>query len=416
MSHLPITLEFYPKYPFSFQNQVKQAILSNSAKWDSPFFMDVYKYADLNELTRICAPFLQDPKLKNLIILGTGGSYQTMKALSLLSQKTVYFLTSSRPYELSHVLVNTTPEDSLVIPISRAGKTLDVNSILGSFKSYKILALSSQGPMFDMVKKISAKVVDVPDLSGRFAASVCSVVLIPALLAEIDVSAFQKGLEEAYSAFKNLEDPHNLALQFATYLFGLYQKGYRNIFSMPYSKWLEGSVGLFVQEISESSGKSNKGLLGTWQAAPLCQHSVLELILGGSKGHTSPLLWSMLQEPVDVPIEPIEPILEGQSGLSIINYQLDATFQALLEQEVPASKITLESISAYTLGTLIAFIQSTVYYYCIITDVNWSSNPLVNTGKKICNDALIKKSNFTDRINARQEIVNKRFKNFYSEK
>jgi glucose-6-phosphate isomerase len=412
MVELPVDLEFYPSVSEELKDFARKEITTNAAHWEAPFFMDVYAYANIEDFKAVCKPYLEDPKIKNIIILGTGGSYQTMKALSLFSEKNLVFLTSSRPHELAKVLSETKPDDSVVLPISRAGKTLDVNSILGSFKEYKMIALSSQGPMFDLVKKLNATIVDVPDLSGRFAASVCSVGLLPAILAKIDVEEFQKGLADAYTLFKDLKNSSNIALEYAVFLDKIYKKGFRNIFSMPYSEWLEGAAGLFVQEISESSGKEGNGLLGTMQPAPLCQHSCLELLLGGSKGHTSPLLWTTYEEPVDVELMPIEAVLEGQTGLSVINYQLDATFQALIEQGIPTAKLAVKEISPYSMGVVVAFIQTTVYYYCLITDVNWSSNPLVNTGKKICNDALARKVSRADLSAARKEIANKKFEHF----
>lgn len=428
MPEIPIELEYYPKLPQELLTKAIDKINENKSNWDDPFFMDVYGYADLEHFKEICKPFIEDPNLKNLIIIGTGGSYQTMKALSLFAKKNIHFLYSSRPHELSKVLFGTNPSDSLVIPISRGGKTLDVNSILLLFKDYKILALSSQGPMNDMVKKLNATILPVPDLSGRFAASVCSVMLVPGLISGINVDRVQKGLEDGYKLFKNLDESnldHNSALQFAVFVYHLYKKGYRNIFSMPYSQWLEGLTGLLVQEISESTGKEGDGILGTYQPAPLCQHSVLELLLGGSKGHSSPLLWTTLQEPADVILKydnneeneekkDESPMNDGSTALSVINYQLDATFQALLEQRVPTSKLTFHSVSTYSFGFGIAFIQTTVYYLCMLLNVNWSSNPMVNVGKKICNEAIKSKLDRNQRIQNRIDVANKTFNKFFS--
>ena len=426
MPENPIELEYYPKLPQELLKKAVDKINENKSNWDDPFFMDVYGYADLAHFKEICKPYLEDPNLKNLIILGTGGSYQTMKALSLFAKKNIHFLYSSRPHELSEVLFRTLPADSLVIPISRGGKTIDVNSILPLFKEYNILALSSQGPMNDMVKKFNATILPVPDLSGRFAASVCSVMLVPALISGINVEQVQKGLEDGYTLFKKLNEPnldHNSALQFAVFVYHLFKKGYRNIFSMPYSQWLEGLTGLLVQEISESTGKEGNGILGTYQDAPLCQHSVLELLLGGSKGHSSPLLWTTIQEPTDVILKHDEeymhhegenPMQEGSTALSVVNYQLDATFQALLEQKVPASKLTFKSVTPYSFGFGIAFIQTTVYYLCLLLNVNWSSNPMVNVGKKICNEAINSKLDRNQRINNRIDVANNKFENFFS--
>ena len=381
-------------YPTPNKEDIENAIASikqNSSKWDYPFFMDVYAHSDVRHFKEIVDLYLNNDGIKNVIILGTGGSIQTMLALQSFSKKTIVPITSSRPHELKWALENTSPKDSVVIPISRAGNTLDVNSVINLFRDYPMIALSSMGQMYDLVKSLNATIIPVPDLSGRFAASVCSVALVPALVCGIDVNEFMKGLDDGYRYFKDLHHiEQNLALQYATFLFNQYQKGFRNVFSMPYSSYFEGSAGLFIQELSESSGKEGKGMLGTGQAAPLCQHSVLELLLGGSKGHSTPLLWTSSQEPADVELNSIETRLKGMTGLQVINYQASATFEALLHQKVPTARIDTP-ISVYNIGQLIAWIQSSVYYFCLLLDVNWSSNPLVISGKKICNEAIEKK-------------------------
>ncbi len=398
---MEIELEIYPTIEEDQWNKLKELAETNAKHWDDPFFMDVYAHADLKELRQVVAPFLENEKINNIILLATGGSIQTMLTLQNFSKKKVYAITSSRPYELNRVLHETSPEDSVVLPISRGGKTLDVNSTIHLFQEYPMIALSSRGPMNDVVKELGAPIVEVPDLSGRFAASICSVGLVPALLAEIEIEKFLTGLDKGYSLFKDLTNQsENYAFQYAIYLYERYQEGYTNIFSMPYSSWLEGAAGLFVQELSESSGKEGKGLLGTTQEAPLCQHSVLELLLGGKKNHTSPLLWTTTNEPNDISLESNEERLQGQSGLSVINYQADATFEALLSQGVPTANIKLK-VSEEAFGQLVAWIQAAVYYFCLLLDVNWASNPLVNTGKKICNQALDQRLTAEERKNKR---------------
>lgn len=405
---LLLDLEYYPKLPDAVVQDAVKEIKENMKNWAHPFFMDVYGYADLDKFREIIKPFVDRENLKHLIILGTGGSIQTMKALEGLTKLEFHPITSSRPRELVHVLNACSPEESLVIPISRGGKTLDVNSTIHVFKDYPKMALSSKGPMYEYVKSLDIPILPVPDLSGRFAASICSVALVPAMISGIDVELFLENLATGYSEFKDLHDfEKNYALQYATYLYSLYNDGYRNIFSMPYSSYLMGTAGLFVQEISESSGKNHKGLLGTKQTAPLCQHSVLELLLGGSKGHTSPLLWTVSNEPDDIPINNPEFGLENQTALNIINHQADATFQALLGQKIPAAKLNLKNISVPSLAHAIAFVQSTIYYFCMLLNVNWESNPLVNVGKKICNEAIAANKNPEQRRSERVEVAKK---------
>jgi len=393
----------------------KKIVQINRSKWDPPFFTDTESYISMGEIQQTSKDFLGD-QIKNVIVLGTGGSIQTLLALRHLSKKKLYPVTSSRAVELKQCLEKTSPEDSVVIPISRGGETLDVNSTIGIFlkNNYKFLGLSSKGTMYHMLKKIGCPILEVPDLSGRFAGSISNVGILPAFLLRINIKDFLAGLKNGYEKFMNFND--NPALNFSAFLYNLYKKGYKVIFSMPYSLNLEGSIGLFVQEISESTGKEEKGLIGTFQSAPLCQHSVLEYLLGGLRGAVIPVLWTIGDETSDLFLESSINYINNQTAQTIVNYQADATFQALLEQGVPSAKVTIERPDEYNMGNLIAFIQSSVYYLCLLLNVNWSNNPKVIIGKKIGNKALKNKSSLEQRKNTREKLALKVFnKKFFEE-
>ena len=182
---------------------------------------------------------------------------------------------------------------------------------------------------------------------------------------------------------------------------------------MPYSLNLEESVGLFVQETSESTGKNEKGLIGAYQSAPLCQHSVLEYLLGGTKGAVVPVLWTIKNEFPDFNLDSSIEYVNGQTAQTIVNYQADATFQALIEQGIPSAKISIKRSDEYNMGNLIAFIQSTVYYLCLLLDVNWSNNPKVVIGKKICNEALKNRIPPEEREKIRRELAERKFNRDY---
>ena len=407
-----MNLEYYPNVPKNLLKKDLNTIKTNKDNWKSPFFMDTRSYLNLEEIKKKSSPFIGQ-EIENIIILGTGGSIQTFLALKHLSEKKIYPITSSRAVELHNCLEQTRPDNSVVIPISRSGKTLDVNSTIGTFleRDYPFIGLSSRGPMNKLLTGIDAPILDVPDLSGRFAASITTVAIVPAYIAQIDISKFLAGLENGYDEYMTYSE--NLSLEFATYLFNLYKKGYKVIFSMPYSKNLEGSVGLFVQEISESTGKKEKGLMGAYQEAPLCQHSVLEYLLGGTKGAVLPIIWSIEKEKSDLALNSSLEYIDGNSAQEIVNYQADATFQALLDQKVPAAKISIENPDETNIGTLVAFIQSTVYYLCLLLNVNWANNPKVNIGKEICNNALENNLPAIERKKKREEIANTQFKSFF---
>ena len=408
-----LDFEYYPKVNPNIVEKYKQIIISNKDKWESPFFTDTTSYLDMAKIESVVKEYSIE-KVKNVIVLGTGGSIQTLLSLKHLAKKNLYPITSSRAVELTKCLKDTNPEDSVVIPISRGGETLDINSTIGTFvkKKYQFIGLSSKGTMYQILDKIGCPILGVPNLSGRFAGSISNVGILPAFLLGVNVSKFIEGLNRGYKRFMTFND--NPALNFATFLYGLYNKGYKAVFSMPYSLNLEGCIGLFVQEISESTGKKNKGYIGTYQSAPLCQHSVLEYLLGGSKGTVIPVLWTVKKEVSDFLLESSIDFVHGKSAQLVVNYQAEATFQALLGQGVPSAKITIESPDEFNIGMLISFIQSVVYNLCLLLDVNWSNNPKVIIGKEIGNKALKEMISSEERKNTRKNLADLKFQqNFF---
>ncbi|MHA1256828.1 MAG: hypothetical protein ACTSPS_14645 [Promethearchaeota archaeon] len=390
-------LEYYPKINPKIIERNKQMIISNRGKWESPFFTDTTSYLDLAKIESVAKEYAND-KIKNVIVLGTGGSVQTLLALKHLAKKKLYHITSSRAVELKDCLDSTNPEESIVIPISRGGETLDVNSTIGTFlkNDYNFLGLSSKGTMYEILSKIGCPILEVPDLSGRFAGSVSNVGMLPSFILGININEFLKGLNDGYEKFMGFKE--NPALEFSSFLYGLYLKGYKIVFSMPYSITLEGSIGLFVQEISESTGKNEKGLIGTYQSAPLCQHSVLEYLLGGK----------------DFPLSSSIEYVNNKSAQTVVNYQADATFQALLDQGVPTAKISVAQSDEYSIGILISFIQSSIYNLCLLLDVNWSNNPKVIIGKEIGNKYLKETISPAKRKDIRKNLAMHKFQqDFY---
>ena len=407
-----LKIEYYPKLSDNLISNYLSIIKSNKENWDKPFFTDTKSYIDYDLINEKLSIFDLD-QIKNLIIIGTGGSIQTLLALHHLSQKIIYPITSSRSFELNKCLELTTPSNSLVIPISRGGETLDVNSTIGVFakKGYPFIGLSSKGTMLSILEDMGAPILDVPDLSGRFAASISNVGIVPALISGIRVDKFIEGLDQGYSLY--MKESINPAIEFAAFLYSLYEKGVNNLFSMPYTKNIEGAIGLFVQEISESTGKNNKGLMGTYQSAPLCQHSVLEFLLGGKSNKVTPILWIIEKVKSDIILDSTINYINGKSAQTIVNYQAAATFQALIEQGLPSAMISLKEDDELNIGHLIAFIQATVYHLCLLLNVNWADNPKVVIGKKICNEALINQKQFEYLQGEREKSARERFTGFY---
>ena len=129
---LNLQLEYYPRLSNGTLAKSINLLKNNKSKWDEPFFIDTKSHVNVDKIKQASEPFIRS-ELKNIIVLGTGGSIQTLSALKHLSKKNIYEITSSRAVELDHCLKATSPDDSIVIPISRGGETLDVNSTIGIF-------------------------------------------------------------------------------------------------------------------------------------------------------------------------------------------------------------------------------------------------------------------------------------------
>jgi len=79
-----LNFEYYPKIEANLLEISKKIVLSNKSKWDPPFFTDTESYIDMGEIQQTSKDFFGD-KIKNVIVLGTGGSIQTLLALKHLS-------------------------------------------------------------------------------------------------------------------------------------------------------------------------------------------------------------------------------------------------------------------------------------------------------------------------------------------
>jgi hypothetical protein len=94
-----LKFEYYPIINDGLLRSSIDIINNNKAKWDSPFFTDTSSNLDLDKIKQTLEPYLND-NIKNIIVLGTGGSIQTLSALKHLSKKKLFPIPSSRAVEL----------------------------------------------------------------------------------------------------------------------------------------------------------------------------------------------------------------------------------------------------------------------------------------------------------------------------
>ena len=140
---------------------------------------------------------------------------------------------------------------------------------------------------------------------------------------------------------------------------------------------------------------------------------MLEYLLGGREKVAVPILWIVENEEEPLILDSSIEYISGISAHKIINYQASATFQALIEEGIPSAMVSVDNTSEKSIGNLVAFIQASVYYLCLLLDVNWANNPKVVIGKKICNEALINQKGFDELKERRNKIASESFKNYF---
>ena len=84
-----LKIEYYPRLENDQIVNGIQLINKNKDSWDEPFFADVKTHVDL-EVTKEALIKYNLSDINNIIVLGTGGSIQTLSSLKHLSKKKIY--------------------------------------------------------------------------------------------------------------------------------------------------------------------------------------------------------------------------------------------------------------------------------------------------------------------------------------
>lgn len=367
----------------------------------APLFEKIESYIANNE-------DLQNNRIKNLAIIGIGGSSLGTKAIDAIlrfknnSDINLLFLENGDPININQNLKNINKSDTIFIVISKSGTTIETTSIfkyildrfkidLNSSDTSKLIAITDEdSPLWQFATKYNIVKFSIPkNVGGRF--SVLSAVgLVPLSIVGYDIKAIMDGalqFEEDFFAKK-----HNHLLTKAYYY---YKKGkdkpinvlfsYASSFSY-FNQW-------YVQLWGESLGKFDKtnkkvGLTPVGLVGSVDQHSFLQLVMQGPENKTVTFI-KINDFETDIKIPDIR--LEGINGVNfinnhtfaeLINAQCLATLESVNEAGIPVDLITIDRVSEANLGSLI-------YYYELLTscvgamfDINTYDQPGVEFGKK----------------------------------
>jgi glucose-6-phosphate isomerase len=346
-------------------------------------------------------------KYSTIAVVGIGGSSLGVQVLAeYFAKDNFIFFDNVDAFHFEHQMATVKDlKKTLWLFISKSGETIEslvALELIHQFYAENSLSLSEQtivitenksNSLYNWAVKNKVTTFEVPlSVGGRY--SILSHVgLVPAVLMNLDISAFEKGARSAISSQKQL-------VEFVGEVALSYQRKESITILWSYSSRLK-KFGFWWQQLwAESLGKKSNIHGGPAPAAstplPLIgatdQHSVLQQVAEGVRDKYVVFLRSGASESGELKIK--HPIFESTNLLK------SQTMGALLSAEAEATRISLDSVNVSnmtmkvdhhneeTLGYLFMFFQISVLALGQFLEINPVDQPGVEHGKKLCKQIL----------------------------
>lgn len=330
------------------------------------------------------------PTPKNVIAVGNGGSITSFDAFyyALSPVKKSASVWTMDPNFLKKIRSQFTPEDTVVVAVSKSGNTLGQIEALMYFQDFPVICVtnSSQGTLSEIARKKNWNIIEHPPIGGRYSGGTSST-LVGALICGMDIDKLQQGIREGYDFKKE-------AYSLAKYYFDLEEKGYSEIYVTNYCEALAGFENLIVQLMHESVCKDNKGQTVYFSMGPEAQHHTNQRFIGGKKNVIGTFIVEKnknVEIKIEVPDE-LQDIDYKGDRLSIIN---NLPYQTALKAEylgtkkdadaksIPNVTITTDEVNELTVGQMVSFWHLVAFYSSVLRDVDPFDQPAVEDSKNI---------------------------------
>jgi glucose-6-phosphate isomerase len=343
---------------------------------------------------------------KNFLLIGIGGSALGPQFIanalgnSKLDKLKPFFFDNTDPDGMERVLatIGTDLNRTLCIVISKSGGTKETrNGMLvaeNAFKGAKLdfgqhtVAITMQGSELDKRAFANNWITSFPmwDWVGGRTSVLSAVGLLPAALQGIDISNLLLGACEC----DNLTRTRNVKLNPAAQLsLAWYEsgngKGTKNMVILPYKDRLELFSKYLQQLVMESLGKEhdsdgkvvNQGIVVLGNKGATDQHSYVQQLRDG--------LNNFFVTFIEVLRDGVGEALMVELGVSSGDYLHGFYFgtrQALGEKSRESVTITVNEVSPFIIGLLIALFERAVGFYASLVNINAYHQPGVEAGKE----------------------------------
>ena len=362
---------------------------------------------DLAEINQIADGFKAVADV--LVLVGIGGSSLGAEAVCSLvkSPNKMRFMVMDNPDPATFASMKQelNPKRTAWLMVSKSGGTLEtiaqvllvlkwLETEIGTSEIAKYCHIITEAKDSALTK--IAKHFNIPtsahdsELGGRWSC-VSNVGLIPASTMGIDIAAFRQGTKAALH--NALHCANNYALESANFAVTEAENG-RSIHAiMPYADSLAFTASWCRQLISESLGKDGVGITPLAALGTVDQHSMLQLLLGGSDDKIFTIITSAQAGQGEIFDDKLAEVsgfsyLKGKALGDVLDAFQHGTVESLKANGRLVRTIHLPTINAYCLGELLMLIMLETIYAASLMGVNAFDQPAVEDSKIYAKRAL----------------------------
>jgi glucose-6-phosphate isomerase len=341
---------------------------------------------------------------KNLLLIGIGGSALgpqfVANALGHPStdKLSVFFFDNTDPDGMDKVLAAIGSElgQTLSVVVSKSGGTKETrNGMLEAEAAYTkaglqfsahAVAVTSAGSELDKYSQSWIKRFPMWDWVGGRTSELSAVGLLPAALQGLDIDGMIAGAKACDEITRNADFKSNPALQLALMWWHSGNgKGKKNMVVLPYKDRLELFSKYLQQLIMESLGKRldlagkevKQGLTVFGNKGSTDQHSYIQQLRDGLDNFFA----TFIEVLKDRGSESLRVETNVTSGDYLSGF-FQGTRRALYESDRESVTITIQEVSAFSVGVLIALFERVVGLYAVMININAYHQPGVEAGKK----------------------------------
>jgi glucose-6-phosphate isomerase len=347
-----------------------------------------------------------DGPFQNLLLIGIGGSALGPQFVANAlghpgkDKLSAYFMDNTDPDGIDKVLsmLNGKLGRTIAVVVSKSGGTKETrNGMLEAEAKYKqaglkfnrhAVAVTGDGSALDKTAVQQEWLARFPmwDWVGGRTSETSAVGLLPAALQGLDIDGFLEGARACDNETRKPTFKENPAAQLALmWYYAGNGKGTKNMVVLPYKDRLELFSKYLQQLLMESLGKQldldgklvNQGITVLGNKGSTDQHSYIQQLRDGLNNFFVTFI-EVLQdrEGKSLLVEP-----NTTSGDYLEGFLL-GTRQALYEHNRESITLSVRSVSAFSVGVLIALFERAVGLYASLINVNAYHQPGVEAGKK----------------------------------